>query len=97
MKFRLPQGCASLSHAGKAVAVAADGSFELGAAAVVLVAPHGIVPVGDPAPVDLSHITGMARADVVAALTARNVVPPPGSSDMALRGLLRQALAKPAR
>ena len=97
MKYRLPQGCGGLSHAGKAVAVAADGSFELGAAAATLLEPHGIVPVGDPAPVDPRTIAGMARADIVAALTARSMTAAPDASDAALRGLLRQALAKPSR
>lgn len=44
MKYRLPEGTAGLSHGGKAVALAADGTLELGADALVDLAPHGIEP-----------------------------------------------------
>ena len=97
MKFRLPQGTTRLSHAGKAVTVAADATLDLDPGVVALLAPHGIAPVGDPAPVDPSLIATMARVDLAAALVARGIAVSAEASDAALRGLLRRALAKPAR
>ena len=97
MKFRFAQGAGRLSHAGKAVAIAADGTLDLSPADIGLLAPHGIVPLGDPAPVDPAKIASMTRADLEAALLARGVAIPAESVDAALRGLLRRALAKPSR
>ena len=97
MKYTLPKGCGPVSHAGKALTIATDRSVDLDPSVAELLAPHEIVPVGDPAPVDLSQIDTMASADLVAALTARNVAATPTMSLATLRGLLRQALAKPTR
>lgn len=95
MRFRLPRGCGRVSHAGNALPIAPDGSIEADATAVALLEPHGVVPLGDPAPVDRSRIDTMASADLVAALAARGILPPVSASPATLRGLLRQALAKP--
>ena len=97
MKFRLPQTASRLSHAGKAVTIAADGTLELDPSAIALLAPHGIVPLGDPASIDPAMIASMTRADLKAALVARGVAIPAETSDAGVRGLLRRALAKPAR
>lgn len=97
MKFRLPQTATRLSHAGKAVAIAADGTLELDPAAIALLAPHGIAPLGDPLPIDPTRIASMTRADLEAALAARGVAIPAETSDAGARGLLRRTLAKPAR
>ena len=48
MKLRLPKGTTRLSHAGKAVAIAADGTIEIDVDAIALLKPHGIAPAGDP-------------------------------------------------
>ncbi len=42
MKYRLPEGCTAVSRAGKALAVAADGTVDLDPAAVADLLPHGI-------------------------------------------------------
>ncbi len=97
MKYRLPQGAARLSHAGKAVTVAADGTLDLDPAQIALLAPHGIVPLGDPAPIDRTQIDTMTASDLAAALAARQIVPPASAGIIAMRGLLRQALAKSSR
>ncbi len=97
MKFSLPKGCGPVSHAGKALSVAADQSFELDSSNVALLAPHGIVPLGDPPPINRADIDAMASAALVAALAARDITTTPAMSVAALRGLLRQALAKPIR
>ena len=97
MKYLAPQGTARLSHAGSAVTIAGDGSFDLDPTYAALLAPHGIVAVGDPAPIDPATIAGMTTAQVTAALVARNVAIPSQTTDAGLRGLLRQALAKPSR
>ena len=57
MKFRLPQGMTRLSHAGKVVTTAADGTVQLDADAVALLEPHGIMPVGDPSPSDPARVS----------------------------------------
>ena len=97
MKFSLPKGCGPVSHAGKALTIAADQSFELDSSNVALLAPHGIVPLGDPPPINRADIDAMASAALVAALAARDITTTPAMSVAALRGLLRQALAKPIR
>ena len=97
MKYHLPQGCVRLSHAGKSVAIAADGSIDLDASVATLLAPHGIVPVGDPVPIDPDQIATLSASDLVAALAARGVPVPKQASLATLRGLLRQAIAKPGR
>ena len=97
MKYRLPSNCGAVSHAGSAVTIAADASIELDPAAIGLLEPHGIVPLGDPIPINLTTIEKMVTSDLLAALQARNVTPPRDAADKILRGLLRQALAKPTR
>ena len=97
MKYLAPQGTTRLSHAGAPVSIAGDGSFDLDLAYAALLAPHGIVAVGDPAPIDPMTIPGLTIAQVTAALVARSVAIPSKATDIALRGLLRQALAKPSR
>jgi hypothetical protein len=97
MKYRLPSGAARLSHAGKAVTIAGDGTCDLDPGVAALLAPHGIVPVGDPAPIDPSAIASMAIADLQAALLARGIATPVDAGGAQLRSLLRRALAKPAR
>ena len=97
MKFTLPKGCGPVSVAGKALTIASDRSVDLDPSLAVLLAPHMIVPLGDPAPVDLTQIDTMASADLIAALTPRNVATTPTMSLATLRGLLRQALAKTTR
>ena len=97
MKYKLPQGCARLSHAGRAVTIAPDMTIDLDPAQVALLEPHDIVPVGDPAPVDPAAIDSMTSDELAAALAERGIVAPAAAGTGALRGLLRQALAKPSR
>ena len=97
MKFRLPPTCGALSHAGNAVAIATDATVDLDPAAIALLQPHGIWPLGDPTPIANVVIATMSTADLTAALVARNVMIPRKANDTILRGLLRQALAKPTR
>ncbi len=97
MKFTLPQGCGPVSHAGKTLSIAADRSVDLDPSHAALLAPHQIRPSSDPAPIDPTRIDMMASADLIAALSARRVATAPTMSVATLRGLLRQALAKPNR
>lgn len=97
MKFRLPTGYGRVSHAGKSLTIGSDASVEADPSEIALLEPHGIVPFGDPMPIDSSRIDTMTSVDLVAALTARGIVPPASAGIAALRGLLRQALAKPTR
>ncbi len=97
MKFTLPAGCGPVSHAGKALAIASDRSVDLDTSLAALLAPHDIIPLGDPAPIDRATIDRMGSTDLLAALAARDVGTNPQMSVATLRGLLRQALAKPAR
>ena len=55
------------------------------------------MPVGDPVPIELAAIVDMKTPQLTAALVARHVAIPDKATDAALRGLLRQALAKPSR
>ncbi len=62
MKFRLPEGCAALSHAGEQLAVAADGTVEVDPAAAADLAPHGLAPVADkPAGADQNGGNGTGK------------------------------------
>ena len=47
MRYRLPEGCRALSHAGRQVVVAADGTIELDASAAAELAAHGIAVASD--------------------------------------------------
>ena len=97
MKFKLPAGCKSIVHAGKPLAIAADSSFDLDPVAIALLAPHGIVPLGDPAPIDATTIDTLGRDDLVAALSARGIATKTTDPLGGLRGLLKQAVARPSR
>ncbi len=97
MKFHLPPGASRLSHAGKAVAIAADGTIELDPTQIALLEPHGIVPLGDPAPIERARIDTLSASELAAALAERQIVPPATASVVTLRSLLRQAIAKPSR
>ncbi len=50
MRHRLPKGCRGVSHAGRQLAVAADGTLDLDAAAAGALAPHGVTAAPEPAP-----------------------------------------------
>ena len=95
MKYILPLGCGPVSHAGKGLTIAADRTVDLDSTVVALLMPHGIVPVGDPAPIDLSTVDGLSATSLAAALDARGIAHVSSASIATLRGLLRQALAKP--
>ena len=104
MKYRLPNGCAGVSHAGRALAIAPEGTVDVEPGAAALLAPHGLVPAaapkpgdpkpGDPKPVDPKRVDMLSRAELVAALTARGAPAPAGADVATLRGGLRQALAR---
>ena len=49
MKYRLPKGCAGVSHAGRTLAIASDGTVDVAPGAAALLAPHGLVPATEPA------------------------------------------------
>ena len=107
MKYRLPKGCAGVSHAGRTLAIASDGTVDVASGAAALLAPHGLVPTAEPAqpapgdpkpadpkPVDPKRVDMLSRAELVAALTARGAPAPAGADIATLRGALRQALAR---
>ncbi len=107
MKYRLPKECAGVSHAGRALAIAPDGTVDVAPGAAVLLAPHGLVPAAEPAdlkpvdskpvdskPIDPKRVDMLSRAELVAALTARGAPALAGADIATLRGALRQALAR---
>ncbi len=109
MRYHLPKGCAGVSHAGRALAIAPDGTVDVEPGAGVLLAPHGLLPASepsapdpkrdgsqpiDPKPIDPRRVDMLSRAELVAALAARGS-PAPAAADVAmLRGALRRALAR---
>ena len=50
MKYRLPEGCAGISHDGSQLDVADDGTLDLDEAAALALAPHGLIAVRDREP-----------------------------------------------
>jgi hypothetical protein len=44
MKLRAPQGCTSVSHGGRDIAIAADGSLDVADEIAAALAAHGFVP-----------------------------------------------------
>ena len=77
MRYRLPEGCAGVSHAGRALAIASDGTVDVEPGAAILLAPHGLVPAAgpadpgradpkpvDPKPVDLKPVD-LKRVDML--------------------------------
>jgi hypothetical protein len=97
MKFKVPAGCKAIVHAGTPLVIAGDSSIDLDPTAIALLGPHGIVPVGDPAPVDVATIDKLIRDDLVAALSARGIATKTSDSIATLRSWLRQAVARPSR
>jgi hypothetical protein len=49
MRYRVPDDCAGVTHAGSTLDRASDGTVEAAESAAAALAPHGIVPAtGDP-------------------------------------------------
>ena len=63
MKYRLPEGCAAVSRAGKELTIAADGTINLTSAAAADLLPHGIELVAASKPAATGGKPGDAAPD----------------------------------
>ncbi len=48
MRYRLPDDCRALSHAGRELEIADDGTLDLEPADAAALAPHGVIVVPGP-------------------------------------------------
>jgi hypothetical protein len=58
MKLRAPAGCTSVSHGGRTLTVAADGSLEVEDHVAAALAAHGFAPCGNETPSDIAEVQG---------------------------------------